>query len=109
MVTCNIDQRGRKVRLVIGAMLEATGLGLGVLWYLGMVPPETVWLSAGTDHPTIHAAALVRSMAVPSTRPAKSSSRVRQSSARNSSIRASHSAGSATMGTPGGGSTTGAG
>lgn len=47
MVTCNIDQRGKKVRLVIGAMLEATGLGLGVLWYLGMVPPETVWLSAG--------------------------------------------------------------
>jgi hypothetical protein len=47
MVTCNIDQRGRKVRLVIGAMLEATGLGLGVLWYLGMVPPETIWAAAG--------------------------------------------------------------
>jgi hypothetical protein len=47
MLTCNIDQRGRKVRLVIGAVIESTGLMLGVLWYLGMVPPETIWAAAG--------------------------------------------------------------
>ena len=47
MVTCNIDRRGRKVRLVAGAILEANGLILGVLWYLGMVPPEMIWPAAG--------------------------------------------------------------
>lgn len=46
MVTCNIDQSGRKIRLVIGAVIESTGLMLGVLWYLGMVPPETIWAAA---------------------------------------------------------------
>jgi hypothetical protein len=28
-------------------VIESTGLMLGVLWYLGMVPPETIWAAAG--------------------------------------------------------------
>jgi hypothetical protein len=42
-LTCNIDQRGKTVRFVLGAMIESTGLLLGVLWYLGWVPEWVVW------------------------------------------------------------------
>lgn len=51
-LTCNIDRRGRTVRLVIGAFLETVGILLGVLWYLGWTPAWTIypaaaiWLSA---------------------------------------------------------------
>jgi len=47
MLTCNIDRTGRKVRLVVGAVLESTGLMLGVIWYLGTVPQEMIWPAAG--------------------------------------------------------------
>ncbi|MFM2163665.1 MAG: hypothetical protein RL325_102 [Planctomycetota bacterium] len=43
MFTCNIDQRGRTVRLVIGAVLESVGLLLGVLWFFEWAPPWTIW------------------------------------------------------------------
>ena len=41
--TCNIDQRGRKIRFFIGAFLETIGILLGVLWYLGWIPTWTIW------------------------------------------------------------------
>jgi len=46
MFTCNIDQRGRTVRIVIAALLESTGLLLGVLWFLAWTPPWTIWPAA---------------------------------------------------------------
>jgi hypothetical protein len=46
MFTCNIDQRGKTVRLVLGAVLESTGLLAGVLWYLGWVPDWSIWPAA---------------------------------------------------------------
>lgn len=51
MFTCNIDQRGKTIRIAGGAVLETIGLLVGVLWYLGITPPWTiypavaVWLS----------------------------------------------------------------
>jgi hypothetical protein len=46
-LTCNIDRRGRTVRLVIGAFLETAGILLGVLWYLGWTPAWTIWPALG--------------------------------------------------------------
>lgn len=43
MIRCNIDQRGRTVRLVLGAFLETTGLLLGVLWYFDWAPAWVGW------------------------------------------------------------------
>jgi hypothetical protein len=43
MFTCNIDRRGRTVRIVIAAMLESSGLLLGALWYLAWTPGWTIW------------------------------------------------------------------
>ena len=43
MFTCNIDQRGKTVRLVIGAVLESVGLLLGVLWFIEWTPSWTIW------------------------------------------------------------------
>ena len=48
MFTCNIDQRGKTLRLVMGAFIESTGLLLGVLWFLAILPPWTVWIAAAT-------------------------------------------------------------
>lgn len=45
-ITCNIDQRGRNIRLAIGAFLEATGLLLGVLWYFDVVPAWAIYPAA---------------------------------------------------------------
>jgi hypothetical protein len=43
MFTCNIDQRGKTFRLVMGAVLESAGMLLGALWYLGLTPSWTIW------------------------------------------------------------------
>ena len=48
MFTCNIDQRGKTIRLTLGAFIEAIGLLLGVLWFLGHLPPWTLWLAIAT-------------------------------------------------------------
>jgi len=48
MFTCNIDQRGKTIRLTLGAFIEATGLLLGVLWFLAYLPPWTLWLAIAT-------------------------------------------------------------
>lgn len=45
-LTCNIDRRGRTVRLVIGAFLETVGILLGVLWYLSWTPAWTIYPAA---------------------------------------------------------------
>ena len=44
---CNIDQRGRTVRIVIGAFFELIGLVLGVLWWEGLAPDWTIWPAIG--------------------------------------------------------------
>jgi hypothetical protein len=41
---CNIDRRGRMVRLLIGAVVEIAGFGLLAWWFLGG-PPWTIWPS----------------------------------------------------------------
>jgi hypothetical protein len=41
--TCNIDQRGKTVRFILGALIESTGLLLGVLWYFGWAPEWAIW------------------------------------------------------------------
>jgi membrane protein YdbS with pleckstrin-like domain len=46
MFTCNIDQRGRTVRLVMAALLESVGILLGVLWYLEWTPAWSIWPAA---------------------------------------------------------------
>ena len=46
MFTCNIDQRGKTIRLVIGAFLETIGLLLGALWFLEWGPSWLVWPAA---------------------------------------------------------------
>jgi hypothetical protein len=43
MFTCNIDKRGRHLRIVMGAFLETIGLTLGVLWFLEMLPSWAIW------------------------------------------------------------------
>lgn len=48
MLTCNIDQRGKTVRFALGALIEAVGLLLGVLWFLEVTPPWTIWPAAVT-------------------------------------------------------------
>jgi hypothetical protein len=35
---CNIDARGKAVRLVAGATIEGIGFLLGVLWFVGILP-----------------------------------------------------------------------
>ncbi len=47
MLTCNIDQRGKTVRFILGAFVESTGLLLGVLWFLGWTPGWTIWPAIG--------------------------------------------------------------
>lgn len=44
--TCNIDQRGKTFRFVMGAFLETIGLGLGALWFLEWTPAWTIWPAA---------------------------------------------------------------
>ena len=43
MFTCNIDQRGKTVRFILGALLESVGLLLGVLWFIEWTPSWTIW------------------------------------------------------------------
>jgi hypothetical protein len=43
---CNIDARGRKVRMVIGAITDAVGTGLLVWWFLDG-PPWLIWPAVG--------------------------------------------------------------
>ncbi len=45
MLTCNIDQRGKKFRIVLGAFIESIGLILGVLWFMDIAPAWTVWIA----------------------------------------------------------------
>lgn len=35
---CNIDARGKAVRLVAGATIEGIGFLLGALWFVGILP-----------------------------------------------------------------------
>lgn len=35
---CNIDARGKAVRLIVGAFVESIGFLLGIFWFLGMLP-----------------------------------------------------------------------
>jgi hypothetical protein len=44
VMQCNIDRRGRMVRLLIGAVVEIAGFGLLAWWFLGG-PPWTIWPS----------------------------------------------------------------
>lgn len=46
MIRCNIDQRGRTIRLVLGAVLETAGLVLGALWFFEWAPGWTIWPAA---------------------------------------------------------------
>jgi hypothetical protein len=46
MFTCNIDQRGKTLRLVLGAFLETAGLLLGVLWFFKWGPTWLIWPAA---------------------------------------------------------------
>jgi hypothetical protein len=46
MFTCNIDQRGKTLRFIVGAFLEAAGLLLGVLWFFDWTPSWTIWPAA---------------------------------------------------------------
>ena len=46
MFTCNIDQRGKVLRLVMGAFLESIGLLLGALWFLKVGPEWLIWPAA---------------------------------------------------------------
>lgn len=46
-LTCNIDQRGKSIRLLIGAFVESIGLLLGVLWFFGWAPDWTIWPAVG--------------------------------------------------------------
>ncbi|MDZ4830208.1 MAG: hypothetical protein SGJ09_08440 [Phycisphaerae bacterium] len=36
---CNIDSKGKAVRLMGGAIIEGIGLLLVTLWFVGMMPP----------------------------------------------------------------------
>ena len=45
MMQCNIDRRGRTVRMFVGAGVEITGFALLAAWYLGGAP-WLVWLAA---------------------------------------------------------------
>ena len=47
MPTCNIDQQGKTIRFVLGALVEAIGLLLGVLWFLDWVPSWVIWPAVG--------------------------------------------------------------
>ena len=47
-ITCNIDQRGRKVRILAGAFVESLGILLGVLWFLEWTPAWTIWPALAT-------------------------------------------------------------
>ncbi len=42
-LTCNIDQRGRTMRIVIGAMIEGPGWLLLVLKFLGKIEGDWPW------------------------------------------------------------------
>ena len=42
-LTCNIDQRGRTSRIMIGAMIEAPGVVLLVLRYTGVLSGDWPW------------------------------------------------------------------
>ena len=44
--TCNIDQRGKTIRLFIGAFLETIGILLGVLWFFEVVPGWAIYPAA---------------------------------------------------------------
>jgi hypothetical protein len=46
MFTCNIDRRGKTIRLVMGVLLETVGLLLGVLWFMSIGPSWLVWPAA---------------------------------------------------------------
>lgn len=41
---CNIDQRGRKARILAGALIEAPGLFLVVMRFTGMVDGTWPWI-----------------------------------------------------------------
>lgn len=41
---CNIDAKGKAVRLVAGAVIEGTGWTLGVLGYLGILPEWALYV-----------------------------------------------------------------
>ena len=45
-MACNIDRRGRAARILVGAAVEAAGLGLLAWWYLGG-PAWTPWTAMG--------------------------------------------------------------
>lgn len=46
MLNCNIDQRGRKLRLFLGAFIESIGLLLAALWFFAVTPPWAIWPAA---------------------------------------------------------------
>jgi hypothetical protein len=48
MFICNIDKRGRMLRLVVGAILETVGITLGVLWFVEQGPSWLIWPAAAT-------------------------------------------------------------
>ncbi|MFM7807044.1 MAG: hypothetical protein ACKPEA_03830 [Planctomycetota bacterium] len=41
---CNIDQRGRKTRIIAGALIEAPGLFLVAMRFTGMVDGTWPWI-----------------------------------------------------------------
>ncbi len=44
---CNIDAKGRAVRLVIGSAVEGAGLLVGLLWYMDSLPAWTIYPAIG--------------------------------------------------------------
>lgn len=44
---CNIDAKGKAVRLVAGAMIEATGWTLLVLGFAGILPEWSLYVGGG--------------------------------------------------------------
>ena len=46
-ITCNIDSKGRKVRLIAGALTEGAGLMLLVLRWQGVLSDEWPWFVGG--------------------------------------------------------------
>lgn len=44
---CNIDAKGKAVRLMAGAAVEAFGLFAGALWFFGVAPDWSVYPAIG--------------------------------------------------------------
>ncbi len=46
-IQCNIDHRGKLIRLIAGAMLDTTGLGLLAFRFVGVLSGDWPWFVGG--------------------------------------------------------------